>query len=125
MIYIASPYSHPEASVRAQRFEEVAKYTAHLINKGRVVYSPIVHNHPLAIRYDLPTAFDFWENYDLCFIDVCDELIVYCMEGWQESNGIKREIQHARNIRRPISFVYPGDVWDTITSGDAPCSVEA
>lgn len=48
LIYLASPYNHPDEKVRIERFKEIVKISARLMKRGWIVYSPIVHNHPIA-----------------------------------------------------------------------------
>jgi hypothetical protein len=47
MIYLASSYSYPEAAVRGRRYHAACAATADLIRAGQIVFSPIVHGHPL------------------------------------------------------------------------------
>src|SRR4051812_15243129 len=84
MIYLASPYSHDDPTVREERFREACRATAALIDVGEVVYSPIVHSHPLA-AHGLPTAWEFWEKQDRELIARCDEVVVLTLDGWESS----------------------------------------
>jgi Domain of unknown function (DUF1937). len=47
MIYLASPYSHPDPLVREARFDAACRAMADLVHAGQIVFSPIVHGHPL------------------------------------------------------------------------------
>ena len=38
VIYIASPYTHPDPAVRQRRFEDVCHYVAERMLQGAVVY---------------------------------------------------------------------------------------
>ena len=40
MIYLASPYSHPDPAVREERFREACRAAAKLISLGRIVSRP-------------------------------------------------------------------------------------
>lgn len=104
LIYLASPYWHKLASVRRQRFLQVSKMAAYLMQGGRVnVFSPVSHTHPISEFVDdrLVGARDFWLDQDYAVLGSCDELWVYCIDGWNESEGIKREVRYCeeRNIR--------------------------
>ena len=64
MIYLASPYSHPDAVVREQRFRDVCLAAARLIRAGQIVFSPIAHSHPIASGgFGLPTGWDEAESF--------------------------------------------------------------
>jgi hypothetical protein len=55
MIYLASPYSHPDPAVREARFREACRAAAKLMRLGQPAFSPIVHGHPIAV-YGLPNG---------------------------------------------------------------------
>jgi len=103
-IYIASPYTSSDPVEVIQRYEAVLKFAAEQVNKGLVVYSPIVHCHPMAVQYELPKDFKFWEEFDKAMIDACTEVWVLTLHGWSASKGVAMEIQHARNIGKPVEF---------------------
>jgi hypothetical protein len=105
--YLASPYSHPDKEIRKQRFEEVCKAVAYLMNKGVLVFSPIVHCHPVAEVAELPKGFEYWKDYDERMISVCDRFLVFQLQGWKESESVKREIEFACRLARTIYWVDP------------------
>lgn len=105
LIYLATPYSHPDKAVRQSRFEVVNAVAARLIGEGYLIYSPISHSHPIALAGQLPTGWDYWERYDRLILSVCSQLIVVCQNGWSESVGVKAEIDTAREIGLPVSFM--------------------
>lgn len=105
LTYLATPYSHPGKAVRQSRFEVVNAVAARLIGEGYLIYSPISHSHPIALAGQLPTGWDYWERYDRLILSVCSQLIVVCQNGWSESVGVKAEIDTAREIGLPVSFM--------------------
>jgi hypothetical protein len=104
MIYLASPYSHRDPAVRQHRFDAVCRVAAELIRHGAVVYSPIVHGHPLC-RYDLPTDWAFWQEYDLAFLKKCDRIVVLRLDGWQESVGVRAEVEAAARLGKLVNYL--------------------
>jgi nucleoside 2-deoxyribosyltransferase len=104
MIYLASPYSHPDLVVRQQRFEAACRAAATLIQRGHVVFSPVAHSHSIA-QHGLPLDWGFWEVQDREFVAACDELWVLMLEGWEQSRGVHAEIAIARALGKPIRFV--------------------
>src|SRR5689334_12715342 len=94
MIYLASPYSHPDPAVREERFRAACRATAALIRSGRAVYSPVVFGHPLT-GYDVPTGWEFWATFDREHLLRCDHVIVLTLEGWRESEGVRVEMRVA------------------------------
>lgn len=91
MIYVASPYSHPEVAVREQRFHDACVATARLLASGQPVFSPIVHGHPL-VDQGLPTDWPFWERFACNHLQRCDGVVVLTLDGWRESVGVAAEI---------------------------------
>ena len=81
LIYLASPYSHPDPAVRKQRFEDVCRCAAKLILQGQVVFCPIAHSHPIELlmedaRFSEDIGWDFWSKQDIPFMERCDRFVV-------------------------------------------------
>ena len=106
MIYLASPYSHPDPNVREQRFEAVCRVASELLRAGQHVFSPIAHSHPIA-NYGLPTDWSFWESFCREQIMRCDELVVLMLDGWKLSVGVRAEIQIAEELVKQIHYYDP------------------
>ena len=102
--YLASPYSHPLASVREARFRLVCHAAAYLIQTGYVIFSPIAHTHHIAM-HDLPKDFDYWSKIDMEFLAVCGSMIVLMLDGWEKSVGVKAETHIMREARKPVSYL--------------------
>ena len=103
VIYLASPYSHPDADVRKYRYEQARDATIWLINKGYRVFSPIVYSHQLALA-GLASDWQFWSAFDLAMIDRCDVLWILDIDGRQQSIGVEKEREYAMN-KMPIRYV--------------------
>jgi len=105
LIYLASPYTHGNPAVRYARYSQtkcvVAAYTMLRLH----VISPIVHFHPVADAYDLPTDFEFWRDHNLTCIRRCDELHVIQLPGWEISKGVQEEHAFAKSLAKPIQLV--------------------
>ncbi|WP_417851063.1 DUF1937 family protein [Thalassoglobus sp.] len=108
MIYLASPYSHEDQSVRELRFHAACRVTADLIRHGQAVYSPVVHAHPLT-KQNLPTDWSFWKSIDEELLGYCDALLVLQLDGWKESVGVQAEIVIAQQFGKPIWYHNPAD----------------
>lgn len=111
MIYLASPYSHSDPVMRRTRFLLAEQVTAHFIMQGAFIYSPIVHCHEMAERYNLPTDFAFWKAYNIDILRHADQFYILEIEGWLESAGVRTEQKFAADARIPSFFVSPeGDL---------------
>jgi len=104
-VYLASPYTHKDAIIRHQRFIDVCKKAGELMKQGYFVYSPIIHNHPIAIQCSLPKDWKFWKKYDTEYIKWVDEIWILKLLGWEESKGINAEIEIAKTLNKPVLFI--------------------
>lgn len=109
MIYLASPYFHQDPLVMQFRFQAVQEAVAAIMRSGCAVYSPIAHNHPLALQFDLPHGWDFWAQMDLPILAKSSRLWVLCLSGWQGSVGVNAERDFAALAGIPITYIEPGD----------------
>jgi len=94
MIYLASPYSHPDPEVRDRRFRAVCKFAGELALRGLVVFCPIAHSVPMEKYGNLPGTWEFWKKQDLPMLDLATELHVAAFPGWEDSEGVSAEIEH-------------------------------
>ena len=106
MIYLASPYTHPDPSVREMRFRAVCRQAAEMLRCGIPVFSPIAYTHSIA-AHDLPVEWFFWERYDRVFLEICSEVWVLMLDGWRESKGVAAEIDIASELGMPVVYVEP------------------
>lgn len=104
-IYLATPYNHSDYNIRVNRFNNINKIAASIMNDGHIVYSPISHSHPIAECGNLPKDWSFWEKYDRTFLEWADELWVYCCDGWKESSGVNAEILIAKELNKSIRYI--------------------
>jgi len=107
MVYLASPYAHPDPATREARFRAACRQAASLLRCGINVYSPIAHTHGIAAEGDLPTDWSFWEKFDRQYIKMCDEVWVLALDGWEESRGVQAEIALARKLGKPVVVLEP------------------
>lgn len=104
-VYLAAPYSHKNPDVREARATVIGQMCAKLMLEGNVVFSPITHSHALidVIPFEERT-WEFFKWQDFSHIETCQELIVFCIPGWEDSRGVKDEISKARELGIKISF---------------------
>jgi hypothetical protein len=105
MIYLATPYSHPDKCVEEFRFEQACKIAGALMAQGLVVFCPIAHTHPIAMRSDLPRGWMYWAEFDEEFIRMAEKVVVARMDGWRKSTGVRAEIQIAQKLGIPVEYI--------------------
>lgn len=109
MIYLASPYSDPDPSIRQRRYDEIVEAVAAMTSAGHGIYSPILHFHIPSVRHKLPGDFEFWQRINLDMIDRADRFWVFKQKGWKESAGVTAEIAYAQS-QFEVEYVRP-DSW--------------
>jgi hypothetical protein len=102
MIYLATPYSHPDPKMRQRRFDQVTDAAAYLLIQGELTYSPITHGHPIALAGGLPGDAGYWREHNEKMMDACDRLYVLLVFGWDSSWGVAREVKYARESGKEI-----------------------
>jgi hypothetical protein len=112
IVYLACPYSHADASVRRKRYELATAAAATLVKQGVIVFSPITMTHPLdvALAGETSLGSEFWVKFDEAFMDVCYEMIILKVDGWEESSGIRREMDFFEQEGKPISYMALSEV---------------
>lgn len=102
--YLASPYTHKDASVRKARAEAATEAAVRLLHQGIFVFAPIPYNEPWE-KHNLPGDWAFWCEFDKSFVERCDGgLIVLMIDGWDRSTGVTAEIEFARSLGKPIYY---------------------
>lgn len=124
MIYLATPYSHPDVGVREARFDQACRIAGGLMAAGEIVFSPIAHTHPIAVRCDLPKGWEFWEKYDREMLGLASRLVVVTMDGWQTSRGIAAEIAIAQHLGIPVEYMAVPDACREMALTSAPKGAE-
>lgn len=102
-IYLASPYSHDSQTVRETRFQNICHVAGVLMERGYTVFSPIAHSHTISNYIGNPTETDFYLKQDVTFLEKwADEMWIIELDGWEESKGIKKEIDFCVKHDIPI-----------------------
>lgn len=109
MIYLASPYSHKDPAVMAERAEAVAAAAAHFMRQGHIIYCPIAAWHWVALRHDLPKDWPTWRKLDFGFVRHAREVWVLALDGWDTSVGVTAEREMAVLLGLPVKRVSPDD----------------
>lgn len=107
LCYLATPYTKYHLGIDAA-FTHAAELAARLLKIGVRVYSPIAHAHPLAINGHLdPLDHSIWLPFDEAMMDAADCLIVAHMKGWDESYGVRHEIDFFTKDKKPVIHLDP------------------
>jgi hypothetical protein len=105
LVYLACPYSHDDPKIREERFLIANREAGKLMKAGHMVFSPISHSHPIALAGDLPKTWEYWENFCRTYMSYSYLLVVLCIDGWEESTGIRVEIEIAKEMGMGIKYM--------------------
>ena len=125
LIYLAAPYTDPDASVSALRAEQASYAAAMLMSRyGFAVFSPITHGHAVVDHLPLEKAIshDFWMEQCVPVLSRCDELHILRLPGWDRSRGVKYEWDFAIRTNKPIRTV---DIYTLHTTNPADITLPA
>lgn len=106
LIYVASAYSDPDKQVIQLRMNKFAGMMAKLIENRFHPVSPLL-NHYLdgIVEINFPLTWDWWEDYSKLLLSKCNHMIVITGPGWENSTGVKGEMELAKELNIPITFV--------------------
>lgn len=103
MIYLATPYSDPNAEIREWRYQQACALWQHYMLQGVMdVFSPIVHAHPTAVKYRMPTDHEFWLRWNYGMIAASRELWLAALTGWEQSKGMAAERKYAESLGKKV-----------------------
>lgn len=106
LIYLCSVYSLNANEITKQlRYERVLKLTALLLQDNYLVYSPIVHNHNVAVQHQLKAGYDFWMRFDREILRRCDVVCVMDEGPWQESVGVTDEVCYGLELGKKVYLI--------------------
>jgi hypothetical protein len=113
-LYVGSPYSHREPEIMEERYLAVAEFCADLAQTGNIPFSPIVHWHEIAKRFSLPRDAAFWHEQNMAMLAGAKALMVLTLPGWEDSVGLKLEIQACGRMSKPAFYSNPGAKWSKL-----------
>lgn len=106
MIYIASPYSHPDPAVRERRYYQALDYAQSLMVADYTCFSPIVYGHQFATAFNFPGDHETWKKFNAHMLRTATEIHVLQIPGWEESKGIEWELKKNKSLFPANKEVY-------------------
>jgi len=116
MIYIAGPYT----SLTGDKEEEASRVEAYknivfemMMHLSSAAYSPVVHGHAMLdceLAKNNPKAvnlFETWLGHGYSMLSCSDMLVVVPLFGWENSRGLKLEVQLAVTMEIPLQLYTP------------------
>jgi hypothetical protein len=108
--YLATPYSKYPGGLQAA-FDMACEQTALLVNAGVPVFCPIAHTHPVAMIAGMdPLDHTIWLPCDRPMMDAASGIIMVKAESWEESYGMKVELEAFVAAGKRVVWMKPGEV---------------
>lgn len=107
--YISNPYNGTEEQ-KEQRAQIAAEVCGFLLKKGIYAWSPIVHNHAMMKTFNQFTLEERRTkilDFDFSLLKSSKGMIVLKIEGWDQSYGVKAEIDLCNQLSIPIKYLDP------------------
>lgn len=116
LIYVASPYTHPDAAVRQDRYDRIVENVAEWsLLWPHTFFSPIAATHPIAVAMSKKTGgaeqgdWGRWSELDGAILHSVatahGEMWIRMLDGWEESAGIAVECSLAYLLKIPVTLV--------------------
>ena len=86
--YIASPWAKLSAREWPESVIQVKLACKALMHLGVPAFSPILYSH----QFDNEFLDRVWMWWDQHFMDTCTYMVIVPIKGWQDSEGIRKEI---------------------------------
>lgn len=111
LLYLASPYTHPDKKVMNRRAKEVTECAIKLLLHDIFTFCPISYNSPWSrSKWTLPHEWTFWEKFDCVFLSRCNGIVVVTLDGWDKSVGVLAELEYAKKLKIPDYYISYEDI---------------
>lgn len=124
LVYLACPMKHNNRAVVQSRCEAATRVAAYLHDNDIPVFSPATHGLGLTsviAKTARQQPWEYWAKIDLPILtNCCTRLVVLALPGWEESIGVRAEIDTARSIGLPVILLSP---WLTGIAHSLGCRV--
>ena len=104
LTYLATPYTHSNAWVMQERLRLSFAVESGMVAAGARVYNPLRYSSAYDYEVD-PQAprpsEDYWREFGLQLLGACDLLFVLQLPGWEDSVGVRLELERAESLDIP------------------------
>lgn len=106
IVYFASPLLHEDERIMQGRYLDMVYAMAHANDEQDKIipFSPIVNTYQ--VGKEMKNKNHDWYTDDLHYLQRFDGMGIVQLDGWQESKGIKIELDYCKKNNIPFSFGY-------------------
>lgn len=116
--YLSQPYNGTDEQ-KKYRFEMGATVCLNFLKKQIAVFSPIVHNHTLMIMaqdFTVEERRNTFMPFDFAMLGQSRGMLLLKLEGWEQSYGVKLEIEYCQQHQIPIHYLELDEVLTEVMS---------
>jgi hypothetical protein len=110
--YLGNPYRHEDPSVEDERILKTTQAAGTLIRYGIKtgamlnILAPVLQNYHIdRTNKFTPEEMNCVLNLDLTLLAKSDGMIVLTLDGWEDSTGLKLEIDFCKQNNKPIYYL--------------------
>lgn len=103
-IFVAIPYNGTTEE-KEHRLKILSIYCISLFKDNQSPISPLLMGLMMVKEGNLPTDSETWKIYSETLLKGCDELHILMVNGWENSIGIKYEIEEANKLNIKTHYI--------------------
>jgi len=104
--YLAAPLTSGDVTLEARRAFATSRVAGLLMDKDVAVYSPLSHGW-LVKQFHGDHSHNWWMRHCVPLLDRFDYLVVLCLPGWDDSLGVRMEIEYAQKSGKEVRYLAP------------------
>jgi len=110
-IFISFPYAGITPEQTQKRVGIAKLYSMNLVTEGKAPYAPAIMGDTMLAEFKISMNIDYdpgftaWELFCYSYLDICDEMHVLMLPGWEDSVGVKAEITRAERHDIEIKYI--------------------
>ena len=109
LIFVSMPYSAPAARTVTMRMDIWCREMARYVLRGEPVIGVLWYHFALEHEPKLGTDWAAWKAYAEALILKSSKVRVIKVHGWDQSEGVKGEIEFAEANGIPVEYVKAGE----------------
>ena len=106
--FVSMPYSTTDEAVKRARVIMAKQFCNRIANEGYSPLCPVLVAESMTEynpKFGEDFSYDDWLNFSLTYLKGCDLMYILRLTGWEESVGVKAEIELANQLGIEIVMV--------------------
>ncbi len=111
--YVSNPYNGTDEQ-KDERARIASQVCGKLLKMGVHAWSPIVHNHAMMKfnEFTLEERRSLILDFDFSLLKSAHGMIVLTIDGWEQSYGVRAEIELCEKLSIPVKYLDPAQLDD-------------